>query len=201
MRNVPSLHPIPSQTGGTPFQTQYPVAHPQGSPVVLGPQEAVRFVTQRAREFLNDHRETALRAWFHQHGEFLAATHQYEAVARQNFVNSSARNNDTPVQRADASTSVLSNTLQKKSGACTQILTPRALLERFTFQTHLDALRTLSALSWFKVGLLTSFHEVILPECNGKPHPRLGHPVTTSFPNFLRVNCPSVFFVMRRVSR
>ena len=39
-------------------------------------------------------RETARLALLHQQGEFLAATHQYEAAARQNLVNSSARNNE-----------------------------------------------------------------------------------------------------------
>ena len=34
----------------------------------------------------------------------------------------------------------------------------------FSFQTHLDALRTLSALLWFKVGLSKSLHEVILAD-------------------------------------
>ena len=37
MRNVPSLRPIPSQTGINPWQLQYPSTYPQGSPAVLGP--------------------------------------------------------------------------------------------------------------------------------------------------------------------
>ena len=41
---------------------------------------------------------------------------------------------------------------------------PRALFQRFGFQTHLDALRTLSALLWFKVGLSKSFPQVILAD-------------------------------------
>ena len=52
MRNVASLHPIPSQTGVNPWQIQYPSAFPHGSPAVLGPQETVQLVTQRAREAL-----------------------------------------------------------------------------------------------------------------------------------------------------
>ena len=61
--------------------------HPQGSPAVLGPHETVQLVTQRARENQNDQRETARPTLLHQQGELLAATHQYEAAARQNFVN------------------------------------------------------------------------------------------------------------------
>ena len=48
---------------------------PHGSPTVLGPQETVQLVTQRARAALNDQRETAQRALPHQQGEILAATH------------------------------------------------------------------------------------------------------------------------------
>ena len=62
MRNVPSLHPIPSQTGLNPWQIQCPSAYPQRSPAVLGHHETVQLVTQRAREALNDQRETALCA-------------------------------------------------------------------------------------------------------------------------------------------
>ena len=43
-------------------------------------------VAPRAREALNVRRETARRVFLHQQGEFLVATHQYEAVARQNLV-------------------------------------------------------------------------------------------------------------------
>ena len=71
-----SLHPIPITV---------PSIYPQGSPAVLGLQETVQWVTQRARATLNDQRETARRAMLHQQDEFLAATHQYEAVARQNL--------------------------------------------------------------------------------------------------------------------
>ena len=49
---------------------------------------------QRARQTLYDQRETARRALLHQQGEFLAATHQNAAVARQNFVNLLARNDE-----------------------------------------------------------------------------------------------------------
>ena len=41
---------------------------------------------------------------------------------------------------------------------------PRALFQRFGFQTHLDALRTLSALLWFRVELSKSFPQVILAD-------------------------------------
>ena len=81
-----------NQTGLNPWQVQYPVTYPQGVPAVLVPQEAVPLVTQRAREALNDQRETARRA--HQQGEPIDATHQYEAAARQTLVNSLARNNE-----------------------------------------------------------------------------------------------------------
>ena len=91
MRNVPSLHPIPSQTGVNSWQLQYPSTYPQGSPAVLGPQETVQLVTQRTREALNHQRETARRALLHQQEEFLAATHQEEAAARQNLVSALAR--------------------------------------------------------------------------------------------------------------
>ena len=45
----------------------------------------------------------------------------------------------------------------------------RALFQRFSFQTHLNALLTLSALVWFKVGLPKSFRQVLFAslECNG----------------------------------
>ena len=43
----------------------------------------------------------------------------------------------------------------------TDIHLPRALFQRFSFQTQLDALRTLLALFWFKVGLSKSFHQVL----------------------------------------
>ena len=66
VRNVPSLHPIPSQTRVNPWQLQYPSAYPQCVRAVLGPQETVQLVTQRAREALNDQRETARRALLHQ---------------------------------------------------------------------------------------------------------------------------------------
>ena len=55
-------------------------------------QEAVQMVAQRAREAPNDQRGTVRRALLQQHGEFLAATHQYEAAARQNLVSALARN-------------------------------------------------------------------------------------------------------------
>ena len=51
---------------------------------VFGHQEAVQMVTQRAREALNDQRETARRALLHQKGELLDATHQHEAACAAN---------------------------------------------------------------------------------------------------------------------
>ena len=94
MRNVPSIHLIPSQTRVNPWHFKYSSTYPQGSPSVLGPHETVQLVTQRAREALNNQRETSRRALFHQHGGFLAATHQYEAVTRQNLVSALARNSE-----------------------------------------------------------------------------------------------------------
>ena len=66
MRNVRSLHPISSQTRWILWQTQYPSTHPQVLPTVLGPQETVKLVTQRAREAVNVQRETVRRALLHQ---------------------------------------------------------------------------------------------------------------------------------------
>ena len=66
-----------------PWQLLYLCTHLQSVPAVLGPQETVQLVTQRAREALNDQREIARRALLHQQGEFLAAIHQCEAAAGQ----------------------------------------------------------------------------------------------------------------------
>ena len=46
-----------------------------------------QLVAQRAREALYDQRETARRSLLPQQGEFLAATHRYEAAARKNLIN------------------------------------------------------------------------------------------------------------------
>ena len=94
MRNAPCLHPIPSQTRVNPWQSQCPNAYLQGSPAVLGPQEAVQLVTQRAREAQNDQRQEARRALLRQQEEFLAATRQHEANARQNLVSALAQKNE-----------------------------------------------------------------------------------------------------------
>ena len=72
VRNVHTPQPIPNQTGLNAWQ----VKNPQSAQAILGPQETVQLVTQRAREALNAQRETARRALLHQQGEFLAATHQ-----------------------------------------------------------------------------------------------------------------------------
>ena len=68
--------------------------NPQSVFAVLGPQEAVQLVTQRAREALHDQRETARRAVLHQQGYFIVTTHQVEAAARRNFVNALASDNE-----------------------------------------------------------------------------------------------------------
>ena len=59
----------------------YPATYPQCVLAVLGPQEVVQLVTQRAQEALHDQRETARRALLRQQGRLLAATHQYVAAA------------------------------------------------------------------------------------------------------------------------
>ena len=74
---------VPQSNTLNPWQLQYPRTYPEGSAAVLGPQETVQLVTYRAREGLNDHRETARCALLHQQGEVLAATRQCEAVARE----------------------------------------------------------------------------------------------------------------------
>ena len=57
---------------------------------------------QRAREALDDQRDTARRALLHQQKEFLA-THQYEAAVRQSFVSALASNSEAHIFGADAS--------------------------------------------------------------------------------------------------
>ena len=78
--------------GQTFVKLQYPSTFFQRSPAVLEPQETVQIFTQRAREALNDQRETARHALLHQQGKFLAATYQFQAPARQNLVSAVARN-------------------------------------------------------------------------------------------------------------
>ena len=75
-------------------QLRYAVTYPQSVPAALGPQETVQLVTRRARESLNFQRETARRPLLPQQGDFPAATHQYEAAARQNLVSTLATNNE-----------------------------------------------------------------------------------------------------------
>ena len=77
-----------------PWQLQYPVTYPQRVPAALGPQEAVQMITQRARDALNDQRETVRRALHHQEGQLPSATRQYGAAARQKLVCASARKNE-----------------------------------------------------------------------------------------------------------
>ena len=76
------------------MQLQYPSTYTQGSPVFLGPQATVQLVTQRALEALSVQRETARRALLRQQGEFIAVTHQCDAVARRNLVSALARNSE-----------------------------------------------------------------------------------------------------------
>ena len=76
------------------FALMYPATYPQCVPAVLGPQEVVQLVTQRAREALHDQRETARRALLRQQGRLLAATHQHAAAAGQNPVKILARNSE-----------------------------------------------------------------------------------------------------------
>ena len=61
---------------------------------VLGHQETVQLVTQRARGTLKVQRETARRALLHRQGEFCVATNQYGVVARQNLVSALATNGE-----------------------------------------------------------------------------------------------------------
>ena len=65
---------------------------PQSVLAALGRQETVQLVTQRARQALNDQRETARRAVLHQQD-------QCDAAARQHLVNTLARHNEMQVQR------------------------------------------------------------------------------------------------------
>ena len=48
VQNVYSLHLIPNQTGVHPWQRQYPVTYPQSVPALLGREESVQMITQRA---------------------------------------------------------------------------------------------------------------------------------------------------------
>ena len=82
VQNVHSLHSTPNRTGANSWQGQYPFTYPQRVLAVLGPPETVQLVAQRAQEDLNHQLETARRALLHQQGEFLAATHQYEAAEK-----------------------------------------------------------------------------------------------------------------------
>ena len=95
MRNVPSLHPIPSRTRSESLAISVSQCVPSGFTGNRWAQGTVQLVTQRAREALNDQRATARRVLRHQQEEFLAATHQYVAVAKQNLVSALARNNKT----------------------------------------------------------------------------------------------------------
>ena len=99
VQNVCSLHLIPNQTGVHPWQRQYPVTYPQGVPAVLGREESVQMITQRAREALNDQREKARRALLHPQGEILAATDQYEEVARQSLVKCRCKFGNSNIQQ------------------------------------------------------------------------------------------------------
>ena len=66
--NLMRNNPIPSDTGVNPWQIQHLCAYHQGSFAALLPQETVHVVPQRAREALNNQRETARRPLLHQQG-------------------------------------------------------------------------------------------------------------------------------------
>ena len=65
MQNVHSLQPIPNQIGLNPWQLQCLVTDPKVYLQFLDLKKRVNGV-QRAREALNDHRETAHRALLQQ---------------------------------------------------------------------------------------------------------------------------------------
>ena len=68
MQNVRSLRPWPNQSGKSLGNDSIPLHTRKSVLAVLGPQETVQLVAQRAREALNDQRETARRALPHQQG-------------------------------------------------------------------------------------------------------------------------------------
>ena len=74
IQNGDRLHPIPNQTRANPGQLEFAVTYPPSVPAVLGPPDTVQVATQRAREALNDQRETARRALLHQRGDLLAGS-------------------------------------------------------------------------------------------------------------------------------
>ena len=97
VQNVHSLQTDIKTDRENPWHLQSPVTYPlppQSVLANLGPQEAIQLVTQRAQEALYDQRNSARRVLLHQQGEFFAATHQYEAAARQHLVKTLARNNE-----------------------------------------------------------------------------------------------------------
>ena len=89
MPNVHSLQPIPNQTAANPWQVLHPATY---TFQFLDLQKLFNCVAQRERDALYVQRETVRHALPHQQGEFLAADHQYEAAARQDLLNTLARN-------------------------------------------------------------------------------------------------------------
>ena len=87
MQNFHSLQPIPNQTGLNPGQLQCLVTDPSVL-AVPGPQESGSMGYNRAREALNDHRETAHRAFLQQALISLLSLILMKRTARQNLVNS-----------------------------------------------------------------------------------------------------------------
>ena len=70
--------------------------------------------SRKAIEALNVQREAARRTLLHQQGDFLAATHQYEAAARQNLVSALARHNEAHNFKCANSSSTASNKRQMR---------------------------------------------------------------------------------------
>ena len=88
MRKVHSLHPIPNQTSVNPWQSQNPQDIPSD------PKRLFNWLHNEHEKALNFLREKARRALLQQQGEFLAATHQCEAAARQHLVSVLARQSE-----------------------------------------------------------------------------------------------------------
>ena len=74
-----------------PSQVQCPSTYLSVHQQFLDLKKLFQLVAQRAREDLNDQRESARRALRHRQGDLLAGTHRYEAAARQNLVGALAR--------------------------------------------------------------------------------------------------------------
>ena len=128
---VQSLQLGPNQTGVNPWHSQYPVTCPESVPAVLGPQKAVQMMTQRARDALNDQREAARRVLLHRQGEFRAASHQYEAAARQNLVNTLARSGEAHIDHVQMHNEQFEHEADARFSQ-----RPRELLSRFSQEAY-----------------------------------------------------------------